>query len=238
MNVQAVIFDIYGTLLEVRPPPDDAPARWIALWQDRLKTAPRLTLAEFGAECDRIIAREHAEARSRGIPFPEVCWPAVVLEAAPEIASLPEKERFDFQFEQAGLWHEVRLMAGAAPVLEGLADAGRPAGLASNSQPYTLQELDRGLSGAGLSRQAFAPDLCFLSFEHGFSKPDPHVFRLLAARLEMRGVEPGRTLMVGDRWDHDIEPALAQGWQAWHLTDRPAGSPAGSWADLSRFLFS
>ena len=57
----------------------------------------------------------------------------------------------------------------------------------------------------------FDPELRFWSFENGFSKPDPHVFRILTARLEARGISPSETLMVGDRFDNDIEPARAHG---------------------------
>ena len=44
--------------------------------------------------------------------------------------------------------------------------------------------------------------------------------------------------MVGDRLDNDLEPARAQGWQTWHLTNAPSGPGAGSWADLERWLAS
>ena len=59
----------------------------------------------------------------------------------------------------------------------------------------------------------FERDLCVLSFEHGFSKPDPHVFRILTARLLAGGIRPGETLMVGDRLDNDILPEAAQEWE-------------------------
>jgi FMN phosphatase YigB (HAD superfamily) len=107
--------------------------------------------------------------------------------------------------------------------------------LASNAQAYTLRELDAALDGSGLSRAIFEPDLCFFSFAHGFSKPDPHVFRLLTARLRARGIPPHETLMVGDRLDNDIAPARTQGWQTWQLKSppEPGAGPGGDWAALA-----
>jgi FMN phosphatase YigB (HAD superfamily) len=109
-------------------------------------------------------------------------------------------------------------------------------GIASNAQPYTLRELEGALLGRGLSLAVFTPELCFWSFEHGFSKPDPHVVRLLSARLRARGVRPDDTLMVGDRMDNDIEPARAQGWQTWKLAVAPQGPSEGDWDGLRRFI--
>lgn len=236
MSLGAVIFDVYGTLLEISPPPPDAAARWDLLWEDRLRTAPRLTLEQFSAECGRVIAAEHAAARARGIPFPEVYWPAVVSAVLPEFAHLAEPERSEFRFYQAQMAHTVRLMPGAGDALRVLRHAVQAFGLASNAQPYTVRELEMALTGVGLSRSLFSPSLCFLSFEHGFSKPDPHVFQLLTARLRARGIAPEETLMVGDRLEHDIEPARACGWQTWQLTAEGEGLDSGPWPALLRRL--
>jgi len=238
MNIRAVIADVYGTLLGVGPAPTDAEARWEFLWEDKLRITARLSLKEFSAACDAVIAREHAAARQHGIQLPEIYWPGVVSEVLPELARLVEAERDEFLYRQAQAWHTVRLMPGAPEILRALAGAGVRAGIASNAQAYTIRELDVALAGAGLSRACFTPDLCFWSCEHGFSKPDPHVFRLLSARLQRYGIKGVETLMVGDRWDTDIEPARAQGWQTWLLTASPAqtASTAGGWDRLAACL--
>lgn len=236
MNLRAVICDIYGTLLEVGLPPPDAAARWDLLWEDRLRTAPRLSLEQFSAACDRVIAADHAAARARGIPYPEVYWPAVVSAVLPEFAHLADPERSEFRFYQAQMAHTVRLMPGAGDALRAWRHGVQALGLASNAQPYTVRELEMALTGAGLSRNLFSPSLCFLSFEHGFSKPDPHVFQMLAARLRALGIAAEETLMVGYRWDHDIEPARACGWQTWQLTTDGEGTDSGPWPALRRRL--
>jgi FMN phosphatase YigB (HAD superfamily) len=121
-------------------------------------------------------------------------------------------------------------------VLKRLVRANIALGIVSNCQPYTRRELNRALASAGLRWTLFMRPLCFLSFEHGFSKPDPHVFRLLTARLAAMGIAPAEALVVGDREDHDIEPARRQGFQIWHLTGWGRGFASGNWHQLGERL--
>ena len=58
---------------------------------------------------------------------------------------------------------------------------------------------------------------------------------MLLTRLQIRGINPSVTLMVGDRLDNDIEPARAQGCQTWQLTGRP-GVQSGNWRELLQRL--
>lgn len=234
MRIRAVIFDVYQTLLEVGPPPADPAARWEKLWHEQLNTAARLSLTEFTAACDALIAREHAVARKAGISFSEVFWPAIVADVLPELSELSFASRDEFLFRHTQIIRTVRLMPGAAEALYMLRDAGVMLGIASNAQPYTLREIE----ATGLSLALFNPDLCFWSFAHGFSKPDAHVFRILTARLRAAGVVTAEVLMVGDRLDNDIAPAQAQGWQTWHLDTNTAGPMSGDWRRLRMWLES
>jgi putative hydrolase of the HAD superfamily len=224
MNCRAVIFDIYSTLLEVGPPPADAETLWQRLFAELLNCEPPLSRTRFSVATAQVVARLHAEARARGIPWPEVQWPAVVREVIPDLARLPADRHEEFHVRLMAPGRTLRLMDGAAECLRWLHGKGVLLGLASNAQAYTVRELDAALAGAGINRSLFDPKLCFWSFEHGFSKPDPHVFRILTARLEARGIRSGEILMVGDRLDNDIEPGRAQGWQTWHLQP---GTPGG-----------
>ncbi len=237
MRIRVVCFDVYCTLLDVGPAPVDAEVRWSQLWHHRIGTAPRLTREEFCESCRRIIDREHVAARIRGVPFPEVFWPGIVREVLPELAAADRGQQEKFVFEQAQLWHTASMSADAVEVLRLLNGRSVPLGIASNAQPYTVRELDRALAGAGLPRDLFEPSLCFWSFAHGFSKPDPHVFRLLTARLQGRGIAAAEALMVGDRIDNDIAPAQAEGWQTWHFSPAADGpGPGGGWERLRRHL--
>jgi FMN phosphatase YigB (HAD superfamily) len=236
--MRVVLFDIYQTLLAVEPPPHDAETRWEALWSETLGSAPRLALLDVARETQLVIRRHHAVVRALGIPWPEVSWPDVMREAVPELVRLSHVDLNRFLFRHAQLERTVHLMNGAAGFLHQVLEDRLIPGLVSNAQAYTLEELDLALGEAGLNRSIFRRDLCFLSFEHGYSKPDPHVFRSLGARLRAEGISPNQILMVGDREDNDIQPAHAQGWQVWRLTIKPSpeGRGCGDYAQLRESL--
>ncbi len=237
MNVRAIIFDVYQTLLEVTAPPANTEALWAGLWRRTWQTQPRLSLAEFAALTTAIIQREHLIAHTHGIAFPEIYWPTIAREALPELRQLNAAQTDEFLFQHAQTQHTVRLLPDRETI-NTLVRSGKMLGIASNAQPYTLRELADALQTANLTTAIFNPELCFWSFEHGFSKPNPHVFQILNARLSAHGIIPAETLMVGDRLDNDIAPAKAQGWQTWHL--QPAGitaeKQAGNWLKLADFL--
>ncbi|MEK7674343.1 MAG: HAD family hydrolase [Verrucomicrobiota bacterium] len=237
MNIRAIIFDIYGTLLEVGPPPPDADARWQHLCRDMLHIEPPLSRLHFSVASSKVIARHHEAAHARGILCPEVHWPCVVAEVMPELAQLPRHGQEEFLFRQIQTGHSTHMTAETAATLRWL--KGRPSllGIASNAQAYTLRELEEALATHALGMDLFERDLCFWSFEHGFSKLDPHVFQILTARLAARGIPPAETLMIGDREDNDVEPARAAGWQTWYLTTAPSAWPtAGGWEAFSNHL--
>ena len=231
MSIRAVIFDVYNTLLEVGPPPADAAVRWEKLWRETFQAPQRWSLDQFAEKAAALIKHEHSAAKATGVAWPEIFWPAISAEAIPEMEPLSDAQRDDFLYQHAQLQRTVSLMPGAADVLSGLTAQRKFLGLASNAQPYTLRELEAALATAKLDRSLFRPELCFWSFMHGFSKPDAHVFRMLRARLQVLGVAPQETLMVGDRLDNDIEPARAQGWQTWRLSNdgSPDSSTTGNW---------
>jgi FMN phosphatase YigB (HAD superfamily) len=235
MKFRAIIFDIYKTLLEVGPPPADADRQWKELWREHFRSDPRLRLNQFNTACDQIIEREHGTARAVGIQFPEVYWPDIVGEVLPEFSRLEMSLRRAFMRGHKRLTHTVTLFREAVGLLRRLHERDIVLGLVSNSQPYTLPELESEFAPAGLSAAIFHPSLRFLSFEHGFSKPDPHVFRLLAARLRTMGIQTKESLIVGDRPDNDIEPAKSHGFQTWQMAPAHIAG-GGDWKHLAAFL--
>jgi putative hydrolase of the HAD superfamily len=238
MRIRAVIFDIYNTLLEKGPPPADAEQQWSALWQSKFGTNPRISLEEFAKECGRIITREHDAARAIGVKYPEMFWPQIMAEACPELVALPKEVREEFVFQHTRLRHTIRMMPGAAAALRAFSSDGLLLGLASNAQPYTLRELKQTLSEAGLDLDLFDPALTVFSFQIGFSKPDPHFFRLLTARLRVMGVQASETMMIGNSPENDVIPARAQGWQIWHLTAEGIvpNKQMGLWPDVAKWV--
>jgi FMN phosphatase YigB (HAD superfamily) len=233
VRLRAAIFDVYGTLLEVGPPPADAEARWLRLGRELLGRSPRLSRLEFAISASRVIAQHHEATRARGIARPEVHWPTVVLEVLPELARLSSDQQREFVFRQMQAGHTTRLSAQTADLLRLLRERPCLLGIASNAQSYTLRELEEALAPHGLALDLFERDLCFWSFDHGFSKPDPHVFQILSARLAARGIAPAETLMIGDRLDNDIQPARAHGWQAWQRVPAAKGGWDGLLASLA-----
>ncbi len=238
MRVHAVIFDVYATLLEVGPPPSDADAQWQNLFHEMLGTDPPMRRVEFSIQASKVITRHHEQARARGILWPEVHWPSVVTEILPNLGKLPIRDREEFLFRQMQVGHTTWVSQDTAVALRTLRESSRLLGIASNAQAYTVRELETGLKLHGLSPDLFERDLCFWSFQQGFSKPDPHVFQILSARLAARGIQNGGILMVGDRIDNDVDPARLHGWQAWQIVPFPKGDGrnSGDWKQLQGFL--
>ena len=238
IRLRAIIFDVYQTILEVSPPEVEPEEGWRRLWQRHFRSGPPFSFAEFQDRARQRIAEEHEEARAFGIAYPEIYWPEVVASILPDsVGALDVEQRAVFLDDLAQVERSVRLMPGAEAVLTELVRRPVRLGIASNSQPYTIRELQRHLPvGCPLSR--FDTAYSFWSYRNGFSKPDPHVFRLIGARLRAEGVRPAEILMVGDRLDNDVEPARRQGWRTWHLSSSEKEGPPGSWAGPWEALYA
>ena len=219
-EVRVVIFDVYHTLLAVDPGPADAAGQWVNLWEDFFGVAPVLSFSEFDEACRDAVAEDHALGKANGVKWPEVDWRQVSAKAASELSGLAGAKLDAFLFAHAKLQRHTRAMPGATAFLTKVRQQGILTGIASNAQGYTFDELDE----AEIPVASFKADLCFWSFQRGFSKPDPAVFACLGERLAARGILRHQTLMIGDRLDNDIEPARAAGWQTWHFR--------GSWPEL------
>lgn len=236
MKIRAVIFDIYATLLQVGIPPANADELWRELFQDLFQTEPPMDRLEFSVACNRAIMLRHNAAKARGIPFPEILWPSIVRELLPGFAKLKPKQQNEFVYRQIQIGRTISLMPGVAETLHWLIGKKCLLGIASNAQAYTLQEVDSVLKTEGCSWKMFTPDLCYLSYQHGFSKPDPHGFQILRIRLESHGINPNEALMIGDRLDNDVTPARLQGFQTWHLKAESPEGQSGLWDKLRTYL--
>jgi putative hydrolase of the HAD superfamily len=114
----------------------------------------------------------------------------------------------------------LRLFPGAVELLAHLRGHGLKLGLLTNGFAETHRE-----KIALLAIEQFF-DSIFIADEVGLLKPDPAIF--LHACEEM-GVAPGRTAMVGDRYDRDIigahEAGLFTVWINLHAEPVPSGAP-------------
>jgi FMN phosphatase YigB (HAD superfamily) len=236
-RVKAIICDVYRTLLDVHETPVDAEPRWALLFQAVFNKVPAVSLEQLTARCREIVSQDHQEACGRGILHPEVNWPSVMNRALPELDALPRADVDAFLFQHALLFRSLRLMPGCAPVLRECVERGILLGVASNAQAYTLREVELALNEVALDLSIFQPDLMFWSFEHGFSKPNPHVFEILRARLKNRCLRESEALIIGDREDNDILPARAAGLRTWKFSDQRNGLDQGDWGSLGCALF-
>jgi len=161
--IKAVIFDVYGTLLEVGPPVPDADAWWSRIFREILGIEPPIDRHEFFAACKRITEEMEQAVRRKGILHPEVNWPVVVQKAIPRLAMFQPDVLKHFATELIRLQHTSWVRPETAYVLGNLHQKGYVLGIASNSQAYTLHELRTGLAPYGLSLEIFEPTLCFFS---------------------------------------------------------------------------
>ncbi|WP_226007517.1 HAD family hydrolase [Natrinema salinisoli] len=109
----------------------------------------------------------------------------------------------------------VEPISGAPQTIERLADRNLHVGVISDVDDAEGREM---LEGFGV-REHF--DSITTSEEVGRTKPDPAMFE---TALEKAGVAPERSLMIGDRYDHDVRGAADMGMHgvAFGADDGPA----------------
>ncbi|MFD8433329.1 MULTISPECIES: HAD family hydrolase [Streptomyces] len=189
----AVLFDFSGTLFRI-----ESTEAWL-----------RAALDDAGLELAAPALAETAGALERAGALPGGAPPLRVPEELAEVWETRDESSALHRTAYTGLSRQVSLpVAGlhdalyerhmspgawspypdAAEVLAALRGRGVGVGVVSNIG-WDLRPVFRE---HGLDRFV---DTYALSYEHGIRKPDPRLFGVACAAL---GVEPGRTLMVGD----------------------------------------
>ena len=205
-GLQRVVCDIYGTLLHVEPGPTAPEQAWKEAWQRCVPTAPFIAWEAMHQQLQAAVRSEHAQAAR----FHEVDWVKI-------FRSLGGNARL--ARHHARLQRRCHLMPGAAELIR---HAKLPLSLCSNSQAYTLMEMRLALRAAGLKLSRFDLRNSFFSFLHLAAKPNPAIWQLLEQKFTP--TPPAALLMVGDRSDNDIEPALKAGWSTWLLSSMAASA--------------
>ena len=217
-NPKVILFDVYGTLVCPQVGDLDEQVR-IASGEDSfIATAERFGFSkETGIKWHKwffeIIGSEHREEEKKGIAPAEVqvdrIWTEMIARVGGDPTASPPRMVAAYRELMA---NPVRPFSGAAEALFKLRKSGIMLGLASNSQFYTLPILAKVLEIE--PEELFEPELTFLSFHLGFSKPSPYFFRLVRTRALNLGLRSEEVLVVGNDCENDILPAKAHGLQA------------------------
>jgi len=220
-NIRSVVFDVYGTLfisgsgdISLAQKEDRSPALVASL-----KTAgyeiPQEDANWTGLFHETLQAFSESRRRE-GIEFPEVrieeVW-AGFADAAGRKGWLAGGG----DLALAIIDHECRVnpcwpMPGLLDILHWLSSRGYQLGIVSNAQFYTPL-LFPALLGHELLDFAFDEDLCIWSYVEREGKPSTHLYRKLAGRLSLKGLQPEQTLYVGNDLRNDIWPAGELGYR-------------------------
>ena len=131
----------------------------------------------------------------------------------------PEFEEWWPRFREIAA-ESVRPKPGAVDVIRALDEAGLYLGVLSD---VDTEEALAMFEAFGI-RERF--EHVTTSEEVGYRKPDPRMFETAKDRLRGAGVDPARTLMVGDRYRHDVEGAREAGLVPVAYGDDAAGPAA------------
>jgi putative hydrolase of the HAD superfamily len=212
-----VVLDAAGTLLELRRPVGETyaelarrvgveldPATLERAFHRTFRAAPPLAFGHLEPALRRAAERDW--------------WRRLVRDCVAEAGApldLPFDRLFDLAWEALGGPAPWRVPDDVRPGLRVLRRQGHPLAVLSNWDGRLSGLLD----GLGL-RGYFARIL--VSADLPAAKPDTAAFE--AARDAVADLAQDPPVMVGDRIDHDVEPALAAGWGAIWLDREGRGS--------------
>jgi putative hydrolase of the HAD superfamily len=204
-DIQAVTFDVGGTLIECWPSVGHVYAE-VAARHTARKFSPTVLNRRFAAAWRAQKSFEHTRAD----------WAALVDATFDGLVSAPPSQTFFEElygrFSQPEAWH---IFEDVLPALETLSARGLKLGIISNWDERLIPLLRK----LGLAQRF---ETIVVSCEIAASKPSPLIFREAAQRLS---VPPASILHVGDSPDADAAGAIAAGLQAVLLQRAPPSGP-------------
>mgnify|MGYP005844280047 CR=1 FL=1 len=221
-EIGSVVFDIYGTLLisgsgdiSLARSENRTPALVEALCEAGYSVPGS---PDWDASRDLLAqVEEHRRERAgTGVTFPEVrieeVWADFLKEAcaAGHVAG-------EGDLPLAIIAYECRVnpcwpMPALEEILAALADRGLPLGIVSNAQFYTPLYFP-ALTGKTLPEWTFREPLSIWSYRERMGKPSTKLYQRLAHNLLQFGIEPARTLYIGNDLLNDVLPARETGFQ-------------------------
>ena len=211
MDFSDVIFDLYGTLVDIRTD-ENAPGLWSEMARIYAENGAEYGPEELKTGYFSTVAALEGSAPDGGA---HEAHPEIQLEAVFQKLYLDRGVEADralavatgMLFREASTEY-IRLYPGAKELLQELRARGRRVWLLSNAQAiFTRPELRR----LGIDRLF---DGVYLSSDYGVKKPDRRFFERL---LRERAVDPKRAVMVGNDGACDIAPARALGLAAVYI---------------------
>jgi putative hydrolase of the HAD superfamily len=208
-SFKALIFDIYGTLLDaprggIRPDPAADPLLLGILQNGNWRRGIKITLP--GNVIESPSTALYYAVKSHHDHSPHLHPEVDLRKLWAELLDLPYSiDPGQLVIELHSAWNPVTWIDGSREALYRASRHDRVLGLLSNAQ-YDTVEAIRPFSAY------FQPDLVLLSFQQGVAKPSPELFVKMAARLEARGIRPDEVLYVGNDPAHDIIPARQVGF--------------------------
>lgn len=210
--LKCLLFDVYGTLLisgsgEIGTTIQDIHSdnRLAQLLRKFGINRPPITvLDDFGTA----INQRHRRLKAIGIDYPEVEIDQIWMKVL-DWHDKKAARRFALAFELIS--NPVYPMPGLKQLI-GKSREDCILGMISNAQFYTPMLFER-LLNASLEEIGFEKDLLIFSFQTEYAKPSEHLFNLAKNRLEKQGIDPDKTLYVGNDMLNDIMPAQKIGFK-------------------------
>jgi putative hydrolase of the HAD superfamily len=221
--LQAVLFDYGHTLIyfDERPHSTLVEAyekvnHLLATTLERDVPAAQVLIENVSQRVDEEIQRDYAAGRPEEVEIATIYDTALRglgLELEPALI-----ERV-MELEQEGWLNSVHVGPDVVPTLAALRARGLRLGIVSNAA-YLPRLMNQQLAALGLADYF---DGVTFSSEVGVRKPQPAIY---ADALRKLGVDPSRTLFVGDRVREDVQGPQAMGMRAvltreWRQEDDP-----------------
>ena len=215
LSVEAVVFDVGGTLIDPYPSVGD-------IYAD---VASNLGYANLDVE--RLNDRFAKAWSAKGdFQYNESNWERLVIQTFDGLVSETEcRSMFPTiyqRFEDPDVW---KIHADVMPTLDDLAGRGFRLGIVSNWDTRLRPLLE------SLRLEGFF-ELIIVSCDIGFTKPSPVIFEHTISKL---GLPPDRILHVGDQHDEDVQGAQAAGLSAFQV-DRSGSGGNGKLRQLTDLM--
>jgi len=212
-KIQAILFDVYGTLFISgcgdidaagnASPPQQKLDQLVRKYD--VGKAPQALIAELRDA----IERNHRCLKDSGIDYPEIqidrIWQQVL-----GIEDIEQVRKFAIEYEL--IVNPVYPMPDLERLLASCRQQKLAMGIISNAQFFTPLLFEWFL-GAGMEKLGFDSRLIFMSYQLGVAKPSIKIFEMAAAAIGAMRLDTAATLFVGNDMLNDIYPARSLGFK-------------------------